>query len=49
MRTPKVGDRIELVAMPNDPDPIPSGSKGTVTNVRQCGSGRDSWLQIDVE
>lgn len=31
MTTPKRGDRIRLLAMPNDPDPIPVGSEGTVT------------------
>ena len=28
-----VGDRIELVNMPNDPCPIPVGSKGVVTHL----------------
>ena len=26
----KIGDRIEMVRMNNDPDPIPPGTKGTV-------------------
>lgn len=30
---PKVGDRIRLLLMPHDPDPIPPGSLGTVTRV----------------
>jgi len=29
----KPGDRIRLVAMPNDPDPVPTGSVGTVQYV----------------
>lgn len=29
----EVGDRIRLISMPNDPDPIPSGSLGTVVLV----------------
>jgi len=29
----QTGDRIRLLAMPEDPDPIPSGSTGTVTRV----------------
>jgi hypothetical protein len=31
----KVGDRIRLVRMPSDPDPIKPGATGTVTAV--CG------------
>jgi hypothetical protein len=27
------GQRFELVAMPNDPDPVPPGSKGTIVTV----------------
>jgi len=27
------GDRIELVEMPNDPDPIPVGATGTVIRI----------------
>ena len=26
----KAGDRIELISMPNDPAPIPAGTRGTV-------------------
>ena len=29
----KKGDHIRLVHMPDDPDPIPAGSEGVVTNV----------------
>jgi len=29
----QIGDRIRLLAMPEDPDPIPTGSTGTVTRV----------------
>ncbi len=29
----KTGDRIRLIAMPNDPDPIPAGSEGMVVEV----------------
>jgi hypothetical protein len=44
MTTPQPGDRIRLVAMPDDPDPVPSGTAGTVTAVRQHGT----WAQVDV-
>lgn len=29
----KVGDRIKLIRMGKDPDPIPAGSTGTVTSM----------------
>jgi hypothetical protein len=44
MHTPQPGDRIRLLAMPDDPDPIPPGTTGTVTAVRQNGT----WAQVDV-
>lgn len=45
MPTPRPGDRIRLVAMTDDPAPIPSGTTGTVTAVRQHGT----WAPVDVE
>ena len=45
---PKPGDRIRLIAMPDDPDPIPPGTNGTVVSVQQIDHGRDAWHQIDV-
>ena len=36
----KVGDRIRLVAMPDDPDPLPPGSTGTVTSVTEGNMGQ---------
>jgi hypothetical protein len=45
MITPQPGDRIRLAAMPDDPDPIPRGSTGTVTAVRHYGT----WAQLDVD
>ncbi len=42
---PKVGDRIRLVAMPQDPDPVPIGSLGTVVTIYNHGH----WAQIDVD
>jgi hypothetical protein len=29
----RIGDRIELIHMPNDPDPIPPGTQGVVTDI----------------
>ena len=45
MPSPRPGDRIKLVAMPDDPDPVPAGTTGTVTTVRQHGT----WAQVDVD
>lgn len=42
----KEGDRIELLEMPEDPAPIPSGSKGTVQGVVKLWD--DKW-QISVK
>ena len=39
------GERIRLVSMEDDPDPIPVGTEGTVTGVEDLGD----WWQIDVE
>ena len=46
---PHTGDRIRLLSMPEDPDPLAPGSLGTVVSVHRRGSGTDAWLQIDVE
>jgi hypothetical protein len=44
MAAPQPGDRIRLVAMSDDPDPIPPGTTGTVTAVRP----QRTWAQVDV-
>lgn len=46
---PKPGDRIRLLAMPDDPDPIPIGEVGTVIEVTRHGDGKNAWHQVDVE
>jgi hypothetical protein len=43
------GDRIRLISMPDDPNPVPIESMGTVTFVRQCGSGPHAWFQVGVD
>ncbi|MCA9221106.1 MAG: DUF4314 domain-containing protein [Planctomycetales bacterium] len=47
-RTPRKGDRIRLLAMSDDPDPIQVGQLGTVVSVSRHGGGKDGWHQIDV-
>jgi hypothetical protein len=48
MTIPRRGDRIRLLSMLDDPNPIPPGQIGTVVGVARHG-GRDAWDQIDVE
>ena len=45
---PRPGDRVRLVAMHDDPDPIQVGQMGTVVSVSSHGGGKDAWQQIDV-
>jgi hypothetical protein len=41
----KVGDRIRLLSMENDPCPIPIGEEGTVVTINEYPSGkhRTEW------
>lgn len=48
IQIPKRGDRIRLLAMQDDPDPIQVGQTGTVVSVARHGGGKDAWFQIDV-
>ena len=34
----KIGDRIELLSMDNDPNPVQVGSKGTITHINEVKS-----------
>jgi len=42
---PAVGDRIRLIHMPEDPDPIPAGSLGTVRAIHP----NHGWTQVEVD
>jgi hypothetical protein len=44
----KKGDRVRLVFMPNDPDPIKPGETGTVTEVVDLRWGQDKQTQVHV-
>ena len=37
------GARVRLLSMPDDPDPLPPGSEGTVTG----GNGSQIWVKWD--
>ena len=41
----KVGGRVRLVRMADDPDPIPVGQRGTIVGVYP----QSDWTQIDVD
>lgn len=47
--TLKAGDRVELVEMPDDPHPIPSGSRGRVRGVSTVMLGEDRYQQVLVD
>ena len=49
MHAPQPGVRIRLIAMLDDPDPVPPGTTGTVTTVHPHGCGRGQWLQVEVD
>ncbi len=46
---PQPGDRIRLLEMPDDPNPVPTGELGTVVSVFSHGMGKIAWHQVDVE
>ena len=41
----KVGDRIRLISMTDDPDPIPAGTTGTVSAIHV----HSGWAQLEVD
>lgn len=44
------GERVELLLMLNDPDPLPRGLRGTVTRAQQVDfGGGDRFVQYTVE
>lgn len=45
----KTGDRIQLFRMPDDPDPIPAGTLGTVRGVVPLHVGDNKQTQILVK
>ena len=46
---PRPGDRVRLVTMQDDPDPIDAGQIGTIVAVRRFDDAKGVWHQIDVD
>lgn len=49
---PTIGQRIELVDMPDDPDPVPAGTQGTIDHVsgpHKLPGDRVAWHQVGVK
>lgn len=44
----KAGDRVRLVHMPNDPDPILPDTEGTVVDATEITFGDESYTQVIV-
>ncbi len=47
-RVPTQGDRIRLISIDNDPNPVMIGEEGMIVNINCHGSGGDFWEQFDV-
>jgi hypothetical protein len=45
----EVGDRIRLLDMPNDPDPVPAGTEGVVKMVTDIGFRQKKEIQLVVK
>lgn len=43
----KSGQRIKLISMPNDPNPIPCGATGMITDVNKFGEGANLSVRWD--
>ncbi len=45
----KTGDRVRLISMPDDPDPIPPGTEGTVVSVQDLSFIKKGETQVLVK
>jgi hypothetical protein len=49
MLLPQPGQRIRLIAMMDDPNPLSPESMGTVVAVARHAIGQDKWFQVEVQ
>lgn len=42
----KIGDRVKLIKMANDPDPVPKGTEGEVTHVQYISSFKETQVGV---
>jgi hypothetical protein len=45
----KVGDRVEMISMPEDPNPIEAGTKGTIEHINPVDFGSEKFTQVSVK
>ena len=43
----KKGDRVKLVKMGNDPDPVPEGTEGEVTHVQYISVFKETQIGVN--
>ena len=44
---PSINAKIQLIEMPDDPDPIPSGATGTIVNIVELSYCSQIWVDWD--
>jgi hypothetical protein len=45
----RVGDRVEMISMPDDPNPIEAGTQGIIEYINPVDLGTEKFTQIGVK